>query len=156
MGNVYLCGCWACLANWEISSPSSQVFQGLTCPKTARWTSALSAVPLWFKASMMLSIRHNVQGCLDTWGLLSLVRDQNWKASRLGDLLILPNVLRDQVWISGPERPSLQADGKGRDPSRIKGKRDKQLEVSYQGMRKLGTDNKGNMVWGSLRQNLIR
>lgn len=46
---------------------------------------------------MMLSISQNVQGCLDTWGLLSLIRDQNWKASRLGDRLILPNVLRDQV-----------------------------------------------------------
>ena len=98
----------------DVSLPLPPVFQGPACPKTARWMRALSAVLLCFKDSMMLSISQNVQGCLDTLGLLFLVGDQSWVTSSN-----LPNVWREtrcgRMWsyncLDIWARSSVQAGG---------------------------------------------
>ena len=120
---------------WEVSPPLSRVFLGLAGPKMAKRVSALSAVPFWFKDSMMLSVVRMLPRYL---GASLSCKKPTQKTSRPGDFEPAKHVLKDQVvgesggtdpWISGPGHPSRQ-DGKGRDPSRIRRERDLELGVS--------------------------
>lgn len=120
-GTFTLCGCQSCPA-WRNQFPIIPGVSGTDLSKNSKMDVCPLCSSKWFKDSMMLTISQNVQGCLDTWGLLSFVRDQNWKASRLGDVLTLPERPgHGRTWWRRylnlwPERSSLQADAKGETP----------------------------------------